>query len=247
MSQQSLRNELISELKLELGDQMVDVELDTEHYELAIKQAIEVLRQQSDGGIEESILFVTMQPDTQSYQLPAEVLEVQKIYRRGLGHSGSTVTFDPYEANFYNQYVLNNQRGGGLATWDFAHQHLEVLGRLLGVDIAFNFNSVSKKITVQRNFSAAEEVLLQVYNIRPEISLLSDVYIKPWIRKYAHAKCKVMLGEAREKFSTIAGPNGGTTLNGAQLKAEGLAQIEQAIDELRYMQVGSAGLPMVIG
>ena len=41
-----------------------------------------------------------------------------------------------------------------------------------------------------------------------------------WIKDYTLASCKYMLGEAREKFATIAGPQGGTSLNGSTLKAE---------------------------
>jgi hypothetical protein len=41
-----------------------------------------------------------------------------------------------------------------------------------------------------------------------------------------------MLGEAREKFATIASPQGGTQLNGAAIKAEGLAMIEKLELEL---------------
>jgi hypothetical protein len=36
-----------------------------------------------------------------------------------------------------------------------------------------------------------------------------------------------MLGQAREKFASIAGPQGGTALNGAALKAEGQAEIDK--------------------
>ena len=36
-----------------------------------------------------------------------------------------------------------------------------------------------------------------------------------------------MLGEARSKFATIAGPQGGSTLNGDALKAEAQADMEK--------------------
>jgi hypothetical protein len=41
-----------------------------------------------------------------------------------------------------------------------------------------------------------------------------------WIRDYMVANCKMIIGEAREKFGTIAGPQGGGSLNGAAMKAE---------------------------
>ena len=39
------RNDLIKEMELRLGGQMVDVELDPEHYELAIDKSIAKYRQ----------------------------------------------------------------------------------------------------------------------------------------------------------------------------------------------------------
>ena len=39
------------------------------------------------------------------------------------------------------------------------------------------------------------------------------------LRDYTLANCKVMLGQAREKFASIAGPQGGTALNGPAMKA----------------------------
>ena len=39
----ALRDELIKEIELRLGGQMVDVELDPEHYDMAIKKSFENL------------------------------------------------------------------------------------------------------------------------------------------------------------------------------------------------------------
>jgi hypothetical protein len=47
------------------------------------------------------------------------------------------------------------------------------------------------------------------------------------------AVLKQIIGEAREKFSTIVGPQGGSSLNGTAMKAEGKAQQELLIDELK--------------
>jgi hypothetical protein len=51
---------------------------------------------------------------------------------------------------------------------------------------------------------------------------------------------KKSLGEAREKFATIAGPAGGTVLNGAALKAEAAAEMDALmIDLANYVDGGS--------
>jgi hypothetical protein len=54
-----------------------------------------------------------------------------------------------------------------------------------------------------------------------------------WITDWIIAVLKGIIGEAREKFGTIAGPGGGTTLNGTAMKAESKEQQIALIDELK--------------
>jgi len=58
---------------------------------------------------------------------------------------------------------------------------------------------------------------------------------------------KIMLGEARGKFNTIAGPQGGTTLNGDALKNEGQAEIERLEADIGNFQEGGTPHSFVIG
>ena len=59
--------------------------------------------------------------------------------------------------------------------------------------------------------------------------------------------CKMIIGEAREKFSTIAGPQGGTNLNGAAMKSEGQAIMDAKIEDLKMYVDASQPLTWVIG
>ena len=61
------------------------------------------------------------------------------------------------------------------------------------------------------------------------------------------ANCKYIIGEAREKFGTIAGPQGGGTLNGAAMKSEGQAAMDAKIEELKNYVDGSQPITWVIG
>jgi hypothetical protein len=61
------------------------------------------------------------------------------------------------------------------------------------------------------------------------------------------ANCKMIIGEAREKFGTIAGPQGGGTLNGTAMKAEAQAQMDAKLLELTNYIDGSQPLTWVIG
>ena len=56
-----------------------------------------------------------------------------------------------------------------------------------------------------------------------------------------------MLGEARSKFATVAGPQGGTSLNGDALKAEAIAEIQALEEELKLQVAGGQGYGFSIG
>jgi len=55
---------------------------------------------------------------------------------------------------------------------------------------------------------------------------------KQWIRRYALALCKEMLGHIRSKFANIPIPNESITLNGTALVSEGKAEQKELKDEL---------------
>jgi hypothetical protein len=55
---------------------------------------------------------------------------------------------------------------------------------------------------------------------------------KQWIRRYALAICKEMLGHIRSKFSTIPIPGESVTLNGAALMSEGKEERKELKEEL---------------
>ena len=246
----SLRADTINYIRFRLGDGMVDVELDPDHYDNVIDKSLARFRQRSQNAYESSYVFLSVVKEQQEYTLPDEIEEVRQAFRLGVG-SGSSATgtqFEPYEAAFQNTYLLQSGRIGGMATYEMYYQYQELSARLFGGFINFEFNPVTKKITLLRKFSAdGEQIVLWTYNLRPESRLLQDRHAGPWIQDYALALAKYTLGEARSKFSTIAGPQGGTSLNGDALKAEAQVEIEKLDEELRNYVDGSDPLSFIIG
>ena len=245
----TFKHTMKKEIQLLLGDQMVEVELDDEHMELAIKIAVERVRQRTTGGVEESHVFITMQPDQNKYTLPEEVQEVEKLYRRGVGaNSTGGTNFDPFEAAFSNIYLLQAGRTGGLATWDFFAQYQETIGRVFGSEINFIWRPSTHELELIRRPTAEEDVMCKVWMIKPEELILSDAYTGPWIRDYALAKSKQMLGEARGKFpGGLPGPGGSVLLNGEQIKADAAVDLERLEMELQNFVVSRDGMPFRIG
>lgn len=241
------RNKIIKNIELRLGGQMVDVELDPEHYNLAVDKALEKFRQRSENAVEEDFMFLEIEVERDTYKLPDDIISVKDIYGRTSGGVGSGVDFEPFEANYWNTYLLGAGRTGELATYDFLAQHHETLGRLFGAEYTFTWKPQTHTLRLHRRPRAPRPVYLHVYKYREDEDLLTDVYAKPWLDDYALAQSKLMLGEARSKFATVAGPQGGTTLNGEQLKADALNELAQLDEDLKMYKDGSAGLGIIIG
>jgi len=163
------------------------------------------------------------------------------------GTNGGGTLFDPFNLAYTNAYLLSGTKMGGLATYDFFSQYQELVGRMFGAFIEFNWNNTTKKLTILQRPRAREELLLYCYNYRPDSELLNDYLAKQWIKDYTLASCKFMLGEARSKFATIAGPQGGSALNGDALKAEAQAEMEKLDAEVSTAIPGGTGYGFTIG
>ena len=341
-----LRNEMIDYIRLRLGDQIVDIELDKEHYELAIKQALTKYRQKAQNAVEESYAFLDLLPEVQEYILPNYIMEVRQIFRRGIGSvTGTTASqFEPFASGYLNTYMLVAGRVGGLLNYELFTQYQELAMTMFGGYMNYTWNRVTKKlsivrkmpdyghtyftinsisssgtaigsiitislnqpivlaagnslyiqncpvsgysgqynvltvnntntvITIQANqalgassvsgfnlsqtqiwspevdgLNNSESVLLWIFNYKPDSMLLSDPHVYPWLQEYALAFCKSILGQARGKFSSIAGPQAGTQLNGAALLQEAQAEMEKLEEDLKNYVDASQPLTWVIG
>lgn len=341
-----LRNQMYDYMRLRLGDQIVDVELDKEHYELAIKQALVKYRQRAPNAVEESYAFLDLLPEVQEYILPSYITEVRQIFRRGIGSTTGTTAsqFEPFASGYLNTYMLVAGRVGGLTNYELFAQYQELAMKMFGGFMNFTWNRVTKKLTIVRKIpnyghtyftlnsvtasgtasgstitvttntpytirvgdsiyiancpvsgysgqylvqsinntgtqftllasqtlggteitgyslsqtqiwapvvdgiGNTESVLLWIYNYKPDSMLLSDPMVYPWLQDYALAMAKSMLGQARGKFSSVAGPQGGSQLNGAALMAEAQAEMEKLEEDLKNYVDGSTPMWWVTG
>lgn len=246
---QELKTEVFDFVRFTLGDQMVDVELDSQHYEQALKQAIIKYRQRSSNSVEESFSFLNLLTDQDTYVLPAEVITVKELYRRSIGSNTSGASqFEPFEAGFLNMYMLQSGRQGGYLNFELFSQFQELSMRMFGGYINFKYNKVSHELHIfRRPRNSDETIMLHTYNYKPDVTLLSDYMALPWLRDYTLAWCKYMVGEAREKFATIAGPQGGTSLNGGTLKQEAQAMLDKLDEDLKNFVDGGEPYSFIIG
>lgn len=245
-----LKQQLFEYVQYQLAGQIIDLELDQEHYEAAYQRSLGVYRQRAQNSTEESYSFMQLIQDVNVYKLPQETLQVRQIFRRtfGLATGPYSSQFDPFSQAQMQVYLLNFNQAGGLATYDFYTQYVELSARMFGGYINYTWNPVTKELQIIRDpRGTGEEVLIWSYNLKPEINLLSDYQISQWIRDYCLANCKYIIGEAREKFGQYAGPQGGSALNGTAMKGEAQAAMDKLVEDLKNYVDGSQPLTWVIG
>jgi hypothetical protein len=245
-----MKQKIFDNVGFRLGKNIIDLELDPEHYEAAYQYAIATYRQRAQNAYEESYSLLTIEKDQNTYTLPHEVINVRQVFRRtvGLETGPSSSSFDPFSSAILNTYLLNYNYAGGLATYDFYAGYIELAARMFGGYVIFTFNPVTKVIHFVRTFKGSgEQLLLWTDNLKPEITLLQNYQTGNWITSWTVAQCKIIMGEAREKFGTIVGPGGGTSLNGSAMKAEGTKMQEDLLEDLKRYIDGSAPLTWVIG
>jgi hypothetical protein len=250
------KQEVMSYVNTRLGGDIIDIELDPKHYEESLSTALNVYKQRSQNAYEESYMFLHLEDGVQEYTLPPEVQTIRTICRRTIGTSGqnggTAGQFEPFEAGYMNSYLLQAGRtagqSGGLLNYELFAGYQELTARMFGGYINFHWNPSTHRLTIVRNpHGTGEVVLLHVFNYKPDITILQNPQSSQWVKDYALAVAKTIIGQARGKFGTVAGPQGGTTLNGAEMKQEGAAEIEKLLEDLKNYIDGSQPLSFIFG
>lgn len=246
-----LKQQLIDDVQLMLGGGMVDIELDPNHYETALKLALDRYRQRSGNSVEEGYLFLRLENNISDYYLPDNVISVRQLFRRGLGTITGGTQIDPFSLAYTNLYLLQAGAGGGytagLLTYELFNEYLDQAGRMFGRDINYTFDEVTKRLSIVRRPTGNEQILIWAYLYRPDETILKDTYARPWIRDYTLAWCQRMLGEAYSKYNSLIGPQGGTTLKGDALKQESAAMMEKLEKDIDLYIDNAMPLGVIVG
>lgn len=247
---EELKQALFENIRLRLGGDIIDLELDPQHYEAAFNYAIRLYRQRAQNATVESYTLMTVIQNVDTYTLPEEFINVRSLFRRtvGLETGPSSTSFDPFSSAILNTYLLNYNYTGGMATYDFYAGYVELAARMFGGYVSYTFNPVTKVLRVVRDFKGTgERILIWADVQRPIAELLQDPGAGVWIGDFTLAVLKGIIGEAREKFATIAGPSGGSSLNGTAMKSESREAQEKLLEDLRRYQDYSQPLTWIQG
>jgi len=242
------RLRLIKILKHQLGWPNVCVELTEEQFNVAIDNALDTFRQLADNAYAHRHVSFTIKQGQSLYYLndPRDrtdrIVNVIKIHRiNQLGISSLSAETGLYAQAFFNQ--LYQGSNVDVLSIHLMNQLSETYEKIFAGNLMFTWDEASRQLTVLRRINQAQErVVLEVVMERTEQELMLDRWCKQWIQGWAQSELWEMLGEARSKYGTLPGANGGITLNGEALLTRSAEQQTELKRQITDLEVGNGGV-----
>lgn len=242
------RLRLIKILKGQLGWPSVCVELNEEHFNIAIDNALDEFRRRADNAYSHRHILFTLNKGQSIYYLndprykTDKIVNVLKIHRISqLGVNSLAGTNYLYAQPFVQQFYAGSQVD--LVSIHLMGQLAEVFEKIFAGNLTYTWDEASRQLQIHRNLTNVQErVVLEVVMERTEQELLVDRWSKQWLQGWAMAELKEILGMIRSKYSSVSGPNGGLTLNGDMLISEARLDFENLVNEILNYEVGNGGI-----
>jgi hypothetical protein len=207
----------IADVTTALGGNLIDVELTQEDFDYALAQAIRVWQQRGNNNLDKKFLPISIVTDTKVYdlstELPGETIDtiVRIIKSRSTGSSA-----DPFYASWI-QALWSGVQSGQYAEFELAKQQIKTHEQYIAYETQFIFKKRTNELTLLDVPNTDDTWVLECYCDLTELEYEDHL----WVRQYAIAEAKIILGRAYRKFQTLTTPAGETALDGAELVSEG--------------------------
>ncbi len=231
------RRALADTIRSLLGAPSQTVELTKEQIDIAIDNALLVIRKRSSYGYLRGLFFLNILPNQQVYLMTNEcvgfnkIVDINTIYRtRGAAFKSAYAWNDSFSfAALQQMYTLGTF---DILTYHLTTAYMEELATIFAERIMFQWTERTRTLKLHSYLAKKERVLIDCVLERTEQDLLTDRETVYFIQRWALMECKLMLAGIRGKFQSLPGPNGSTTLNAQDLQTQAESERQQLEDEL---------------
>ena len=235
---EGLRNWILTEL----GYPLITVELTEDQLDQAIDNAFEIYTKYADFG-EKYIAFSLADYDHTNNYLSLSAYNVAAVYGT---NEQSTTMFSSGDTIFSVQNAMlqngsypffGGGSGGGFVTLQAAHEFMALAKLMTGGGYSYDYDRYNKTLRLYPApaTDSTEYIVITCEIIPPDEELYGNEYLK----RFALAYAKIMLGTVRKKFGDIP------LLGGASIDVEigekGEAELERLIENVRKDESMSTG------
>jgi hypothetical protein len=222
------RTDTINYIFRRLGCPNIKVELTDTQVDDAINEALQRYIEFSSAGTRKTMYVLDVLKDITTYSLPADVTQVIKVVSSTSARALTTNVVDPY------LNVFNYRNRAGMSLVEIGTAYLENVQRMFSKIYEFDTYKVDDNGVIRLDIEFTQVIRANTKLVLVcERKLAETVLLEEsWIKDYILARCKIIVGEERSKFSAIAGP-GGVSLNGGTLLQQGNAEISYLEEKLQ--------------
>jgi len=212
-----------------LGHPVVRVELTPYQVKTAIEEAVQRMSYHAPVWTKQYAVFQT-QIGENVYELPQFIADnlTYVIYKKTLlsiQAQAGTLEFDYFIKYFQDSHLFSDFSVG---EFYILQMHLEMVRKILSQEGSWD-------VLNGRFLQVTPTPVVDDYCILEYRALDSNTIhyaYKSWIKRFALACSKEILGQIRGKYKTLPGPGGGAQLNGEMLSQQAIQEKEALVQEL---------------
>jgi hypothetical protein len=241
------RQGLIDYCLRELGEPVVEINVDDQQVEDRVDEAIEFFRQYHYDGVEKMYLktVITQEDIDRKYiEVSDLVYGITRVFPVASGTSTSKSIFDlQYQLRLNDLYDLTST---SVVYYTQVMSHLALLDQTLNGHPIYRFNRLNNRLYIdtiwQEKMEVGNYILVECYRALDPADA-PRMYGDQWLKHYTAALIKKQWGTNLKKFSGMSLP-GGVTIDGDKLYQEAKDEIKELEEDLRNK---SAPLEFMLG
>jgi hypothetical protein len=220
----------------ELGEPVVEINVDDDQLEDRLDEAIEYWRQYHYDGTEKIYLkHLVTETDVANRYIPINdlVYGVTRVFPTVGGTSSSKSIFDlQYQLRLNDLYDLTST---SIIYYKTVMNHLSLLDNVLNGSVLYRFNRLQDRLHIDLDWGtevkAGQYLLVEAYRVL-DPAQFPKMFGEPWLKHYTTALFKKQWATNLKKFNGLQLP-GGVTVDGDGLYKEAIDEMRELEDNLK--------------
>ena len=239
MANPTSRDTLIDYCKRQLGDPVLEINVDEDQIEDRIDEALQYYQEyHSDATIRTYLKHLVTATDVSNEYIPiaSNILYISRLFPISSSFNSSFNFFDIKYQMMLNDVADIQNFAGDLAYYEQMQQYLSLLDMKLNGHPQTTFARHQDRLYIHGEFKdgdikEGEYIVAEVYTVLDPDSH-TTIYNDLWLKEYATALIKRQWGMNLLKFDGVQLP-GGVLLNGRQLYDDATANIDRLRERIR--------------
>lgn len=220
------RLDFVCDIRMALSGSLVDVELEEAEIMWAYRMAVRNYQQYGSNDFRRGFYKLNVEKGKTVYEVPESINTTIKIIKPSHGFALD----DDLSMAIFNEFFVGKGYGatdGDFLSYEMFLHRMERHRKYFAYDEQIIHDEFNHTIQLLKEPRADQVWYLECYK-----NLEEHEYMKlPWIFDWTLAECKILLGQAYRKFSSLPSPSGEVSIDGASMVQEGQEEKRRLLEQ----------------